>query len=365
MTGPPAVDRDEALRADIRRLGTQLGEALARQHGTELLDLVEQVRALCKAIRHDHDPEATKQLDATLSSLDLGTVIQLVRAFTAYFYLANVAEQTHRVGEMVEEDRRFEATVDRIIEAGLDKDLIASVVSRLELRPVFTAHPTEAARPTTLSKLRAVADLLDDRLDPRATEADRVRIDRRVAEVIDQIWETDELRMDKPEPVDEARSAIFYFDRLESDVLPDLGEELSLQLDRLDPNRDRTRTPIRFGTWVGGDRDGNPSVTADVTRRVLELQHDHGLRRLIEAVERLAEDLSISDRTWNVSAELMESLERDRELLPLTWQRFHGLNAHEPYRLKLAYIHSRLGRHQNANPRGRPPSARGRLCGPI
>ncbi len=341
MTGES--DRDEALRADIRRLGTQLGEALARQHGTGLLDLVEKVRALCKAIRHDHDPEATSQLDAALSSIDLGTVIQLVRAFTAYFYLANVAEQTHRVGEMVEEDRRFEATVDRIIESRVDSELISSVVSRLELRPVFTAHPTEAARPTTLNKLRTVADLLDDRLDPRATAADRQRIDRRVAEVIDQLWETDELRMEKPEPVDEARSAIFYFDRLVSDVLPDLGEELALQLDRLDPYRDRNRAPIRFGTWVGGDRDGNPSVTADVTRRVLELQHDHGLRRLIEAVERLAEDLSISDRTWDVSPDLVASLEGDRELLPATWQRFHGLNAHEPYRLKLAYIHSRLG----------------------
>ncbi|HEX2369593.1 MAG TPA: phosphoenolpyruvate carboxylase [Acidimicrobiia bacterium] len=343
MTTQQTPDRDEALRADIRRLGTQLGEALARQHGQGLLELVERVRALCKAIRHDHDPDATRQLDVALSSLDLGTVIQLVRAFTAYFYLANVAEQTHRVGEMVDEDRRFEATVDRILEAGLDHDLVSSVVGRLELRPVFTAHPTEAARPTTLNKLRTVADLLDDRLDPRATESDRARIDRRVAEVIDQIWETDELRMDRPEPLDEARSAIFYFDRLESDVLPDLGEELALQLDRLDPDRDRTRAPIRFGTWVGGDRDGNPSVTADVTRRVLELQHDHGLRRLIEAVERLAEDLSVSDRTWRVSPELVESLQRDRELLPLTWQRFHGLNAHEPYRLKLAYIHTRLG----------------------
>ena len=147
--------------------------------------------------------------------------------------------------------------------------------------------------------------------------------------------------MDRPEPVDEARSAIFYFDRLESDVLPDLGEELALQLDRLDPHRNRRQGTDPLGTWVGGDRDGNPSVTAEVTRRVLELQHDHGLRRLIEAVERLAEDLSVSSRL--VSPELVASLEQDRELLPLTWQRFHGLNAHEPYRLKLAYIHSRLG----------------------
>ncbi len=266
---------------------------------------------------------------------------------------------------MVDEDRRFEATVDRIIEAGLDKDLIASVVSRLELRPVFTAHPTEAARPTTLNKLRTVADLLDDRLDPRATEADRVRIDRRVAEVIDQIWETDELRMDKPEPVDEARSAIFYFDRLESDVFPDLGEELALQLERLDPNRDRTQTPIRFGTWVGGDRDGNPSVTADVTRRVLELQHDHGLTaadRGGRAARRgsvdLRQDVECLRRVDGIPGARPRDAPSHLAAFPRT-QRPRALPAK-------ARLHPQpAGRHQNANPRGRPASARGRLCGAI
>ena len=336
-------ERDEALRGDIRRLGTQLGDALTRQHGPELLELVESVRSLTKRIRTEDDPSAGPELDALLGDLDLDRTMRLMRAFTSYFYLANVAEQVHRVGELSvsQDDRSLQAAVDRIVAADLDPGLVAEVVDRLELRPVFTAHPTEAARRTILTKLRTLADLIDERLDPRATRADRDRVDRRVAELIDQIWQTDELRLERPEPMDEARSMVFYFDQLFSDVLPRLGEDADLQLDRLSPS-DRPRAPIRFGTWVGGDRDGNPSVTPEVTMEVLEMQHDRGLRDLIAAVELVAEELSTSNRIRAISPELEESLTQDRDLLPAVWERFGRLNAAEPYRLKCAYIHQRL-----------------------
>src|SRR5690606_30842385 len=115
--------------------------------------------------------------------------INLVRAFSAYFYLANVAEQSHRVGDLsiTDENRTIAATVDRVLAAGVDPDLLEAVLGRLELRPVFTAHPTEAARRTLLTKLRRVAELLGERSDPRRTTTERTRIDRRVAELIDQI----------------------------------------------------------------------------------------------------------------------------------------------------------------------------------
>jgi phosphoenolpyruvate carboxylase len=341
MTSPDA--RDEALRTDIRRLGAQLGEALTRQHGARLLDLVEEVRSSTKAMRTEHDHQASGRLEHLLEGLDLDDVINLVRAFSAYFYLANVAEQTHRVGDVafLDEDRTIRATVDRVLQAGVEPDLVRAVVERLELRPVFTAHPTEATRRTLLTKLGHVADLLDDRLDPRASDSDRTRIDRRIAELIDQIWQTDELRAERPAPIDEARSAVFYLNQLFSDVLPDLGEEIALNLERLLPGSS-DRTPIRFGTWVGGDRDGNPSITPAVTMQVLEMQHEHGLRKLVELVEEVAEELSTSTRIRAVTADLATSLDEDRELLPDVWQRFHRLNAGEPYRLKCAYIHQRL-----------------------
>jgi phosphoenolpyruvate carboxylase len=340
---PDELALDEALRADIRRLGAQLGESLSRQHGPALLELVEQVRSLTKAARSDGDPAAQAGLHSVLDRLDLHEITNLVRAFTAYFYLANVVEQAHRVGDlaMADLDQGIEATVDRIAGAGLDPEFLAAVLDRLELRPVFTAHPTEAARRSLLTKLRRIADLVEDRRDPRAREPDRTRIDRRVAELIDQIWQTDELRAERPEPIDEARSAIFYLDRLQGDVLPDLAEELAVQLARLGRPLDAP-PPIRFGTWVGGDRDGNPSVTPGVTIQVLETQHEHGIRALVEHVERLAEELSTSTRITSVTGELAQSLEDDRSVLPDVWQRFHRLNAGEPYRLKCAFVHQRL-----------------------
>jgi phosphoenolpyruvate carboxylase len=340
-----AIDdpRDEKLRSDIRRLGAELGNALSRQHGAGLLELVETVRGLTKSVRVTGDEASGEQLEQVLGSLPLPDAINLVRAFSAYFYLANVAEQSHRVGDlaMTDEDRTIEATVDRILAAGVDSDLVAAVLGRLQLRPVFTAHPTEAARRTLLTKLRRVAELLAERSDPRRTDTDRKRIDRRVAELIDQIWQTDELRAHRPSPMDEARSAIFYLNQLSKDVIPDLVDEIDIQLSRLGDS-DGFGPTIRFGTWVAGDRDGNPNVTPELTMQVLEMQHEHGLRTLIDHVEAVAEELSMSARVHGISEELEQSLKSDREALPVVWERFRVLNADEPYRLKCAYIHQRL-----------------------
>ncbi len=342
----PAVDKDALLRADIRRLGNQLGESLTRQHGPSLLYLVEQVRAFTKQLRTAPTAGDAVRLRELLGGLDLAQTIQLVRAFTAYFYLANVAEQTHRVDELAArtplEREWLEATVDRIRGAGVDPKLVAEVVARLELRPVFTAHPTEAARRSILTKLRTVAELLEERLDPRATPTERQRIDRRLAELIDLIWQTDELRRERPEPLDEARSILYFFEELFRAVLPDLIDDLAVELAALDVEVPSSAHPIRFGTWVGGDRDGNPYVTPAVTMEVLELQHEHALRYLIAALEDLAGELSTSSRIREISPELEQSLLVDREVLPGVFERFGRLNAEEPYRLKCAYIHQRL-----------------------
>ncbi len=333
------MERDELLRADIRRLGAQLGETLARQHGQELLDLVEEVRAVAKTARSG----GRQEVEQKLLDLSLDETINLARAFTTYFYLANVAEQVHRVGDLshLDEDRTLEATVTRILGAGVDRELTERVLARLELRPVFTAHPTEAARRTLNTKLGRIAGLLQERADPRKQESERARIDRRSAELIDQIWQTDELRSERPQPIDEARSALFYLVQVFKGAMPVLTDESALQLERLGWDVD-TRPPIRMGTWVGGDRDGNPAVTPDVTLEVLELQHDHGLRALAEMVASVAEELSTSTRIREASRELIDSLEADRQALPGVYQRFARLNAGEPYRLKCAFIHERL-----------------------
>jgi phosphoenolpyruvate carboxylase len=337
---------DDALRADVRRLGNLLGETLRRQEGQELLDLVEQVRKLSKRTRREGDAAAREELADLLAELDVEVAIQLVRAFSTYFYLANVAEQTHRVDELTSRTDRergwLDATVERLESAGISSDEVAAVLTRLELRPVLTAHPTEAARRSILTKMQRVSELLEERNDPRGTAADRARVDRRLAETIDLIWQTDELRRERPTPTDEARSVLYYFDELFTVVLPTLFADLADRLDDLGIELPPDAAPIRFGTWVGGDRDGNPNVTSAITEQVLRMQADHAIRDLLEAVERVGFDLSSSERIAGVSAELAESLARDAERLPTVHDRFHELNAEEPYRFKLAYVHERL-----------------------
>jgi phosphoenolpyruvate carboxylase len=331
--------RDDALRSDIRRLGNQLGDALVRQHGQELLDLVEEVRSLGKSARRGGSAAANQDLHALLTKLDTVEVIPLVRAFTTYFYLANVAEQVHRIEEMASDDRYLHQTVDKILASGVEQSLLDEVVARFEVRPVFTAHPTETARRSILGKRGEVAELIDRRQG--TDKQDQIDlIDRRSAELIDQIWQTDELRTERPTVVDEARSALYYLVDLAEHVLPSLTEIIDAQLHRLSPGADTV--PLRFGTWVGGDRDGNPGVTAETTLEALALQHDRGLTLLIERIEELSEELSMSSELVEASPELVESLERDRQLLPDVWQRERSRTDDAPYRLKSSYIHTRL-----------------------
>ena len=200
---------DDALRSDIRRLGAQLGETLVRQHGEELLEMVERVRALGKSRRRGGSQRATDELHELLDDLPTPRVIEVVRAFTTYFYLANVVEQVHRMDELAPDDRYLRRTVDRILEAGLDQSVVEELIDRIEVRPVFTAHPTEAARRSILTKRGSLTELISRR-NSDAGEDETAVIDRRTAELIDQIWQTDELRYDRPSVLDEARSALYY-----------------------------------------------------------------------------------------------------------------------------------------------------------
>ena len=346
-----AATRDAPLRADIRLLGNLLGQTLVRQEGRHLLDLVERVRALTKRMRGtgtagDPDPDAFTELNSELAQLDLPVTISLVRALTIFFHLANVAEQVHRfdLDKNMNSIKQgmLHSSVDRILGSEVDNEILQDVISRLELRPVFTAHPTEAARRSILTKTERVAELLAERMDPRNTESDLDRIQRRLAEIIDLIWLTDELRRFKPTPLDEARSVMYYFDEIFRHAAADIFDELDHHLARLGVNLPMNAKPLHFGTWVGGDRDGNPNVTPAITWEVLAMQHDHALREYIRAIEDLSTDLSVSDSIVKANPALLTSLATDATDLPAVYERFSRLSAGESYRQKCAYIHQRL-----------------------
>ena len=331
---------DAALRADIRRIGKLLGQTLARQEGPPLLDLVEEIRAL---VRQDAPAAAER-----LAAMDVTTGTKLARAFSTYFHLANITEQVHRARDLRRRRARDGGWLDqaakRIAERGVPADEIAAAARRLAVRPVFTAHPTEAARRSILSKLRGLADTLDAEAAAAVLygATDTTASTRRFAELIDLLWQTDELRLDRPDPTDEARNAVYYLKDLYADAAPQVLDDLAETLRQLGVETAPSARPLTFGTWIGGDRDGNPFVTPAVTRDVLMIQHEHGIQATERAMDALIDELSVSRRLRGVSLDLSASLAKDLDLLPEVADRFRRTNAEEPYRLKVRAVKAKL-----------------------
>jgi phosphoenolpyruvate carboxylase len=340
--GVASDEQHAALRSSVRQLAALLGDALRRHEGEELLELVEQVRALAREPDHG-------DLRDVLDAVPPATAVVLARAFTGYFQLVNTTEQVHRARELLAvEPGPLEATTGRIaaaLESGdLDRDLLAEVLGRLEYRPVFTAHPTESTRRSVLRLLTKVAEVVDRLDDTGRPSARRAADERRLAELVDLLWQTDELRVVKPEPGDEARTATYYLRMLARDVVPDLLADLDHRLASLGVELPAGARPLRFGSWAGGDRDGNPHVTPAVTLDVLRLQHQSGLAELVALVEEALTEMTASVRMVEASDALLASLERDAEALPITYGNIRRLNAEEPYRLKLSFVRVRLQR---------------------
>ena len=327
---------DALLRSDVRKLGDLLGQSLVRQEGQDLLDLVESVR---KAVREGGGTELLEKLSVEDS-------VQLVRAFSTYFHLANVAEQVHRARVLArsraEGGSWLSRAIDKIEEAyktqvpghTFTHEELEQWISELMVRPVFTAHPTEAARRSILNKLGEVAKLLDQDLNPRQNE--------RLAETVDLLWQTDELRLGRPEPLDEAMNALYYLDDLALNTVPEVLNDFARELKRLDINLPVSARPLTFGTWIGGDRDGNPNITAQVTEDAVLLQVAHAIRTTISAMDELRQLLSVSTRITGATPELSASVERDLKNIPEFEERFLRLNQQEPYRLKATAIVHRL-----------------------
>ena len=334
-------DHEAKLRADVRTLGDLLGQSLVRQSDSSLLDLVEEVRL---AVR---DGNIDARAGRLITQLPTDQKIQLARAFTTYFNLANVAEQVHRARSP--RGSWISHTIERI-KAGLAEGRFSQAelqnwIAHLQIRPVFTAHPTEAARRSVLSKLKTISTLLDEEPSPRR--------DEQLAETIDLLWQTDELRLDRPEPIDEATNALYYLDDLFRNTVPAVLDDFAREVRSIGVDLSPTATPLRFGSWIGGDRDGNPHVTDKVTGQAIVLQMGHAIRVTIEMLDELRQALSVSQRLVGVSDRVKESVELDLRRLPEIEARFRRINVEEPYRLKTTAIRHRLLLTQKRHAEGR------------
>ena len=332
-------DRD-ALYGDLNALASLLDDTLRRQESEEFLALVESVRS-----------SAGRDMGLSFhefEDLDLETASQLVRAFSMYFHLANITEQTHRARQgrqrRNDDDGPLARVTDEILAAMAQGNVsasdVASAIEHLAVRPVFTAHPTEAARRSVLLKLRSISTLLDEASSSNSPLRESLR-QRRAAELIDTLWQTDELRLERPEVLDEARNALHYVDHLMRSVVPDVLEQLVSNAERLGVSIPPSSRPLTFGTWIGGDRDGNPFVTPEVSASVVDLALDFAVRALRAMLGKLMDEISVSTQHVGISEELRLSLADDLTRLKPE-SRYLRLNAEEPYRLKLSCIRVRL-----------------------
>jgi phosphoenolpyruvate carboxylase len=318
------IDPHAPLRDDVRTLGALLGQVLREQEGQATYESVEQVRALSKAARGG-DTAASQALDTLLADLPVDQTIPVARAFSQFLALANIAEQHHRTRRRRDYQRDPESSPQRaslteaftrLLAGGVDPETLHETVSGMDVELVLTAHPTEVVRRSLLQRHNRIAELLAARDRTDLTPAERARLDGSLHRQIAIIWGTDEVHRHKPTPVLEARSGLMVFEQTLWDAVPRFLRQLDLALSThtgagLPPGA----APIRFGSWMGGDRDGNPNVTPAITRQVVFLHRWIAADLTWREVDALRAELSIAQATPALEAQVPGSEEPYRELL--------------------------------------------------
>ena len=336
-------DKDLPLKEDIRLLGRLLGDTVREQEGEATFDLIERIRRCAVRFRRGGDPEAVQELKGILAELTPGRAILVIRAFSYFSQLANLAEDQHHIRR----SRAHRATtapprpsslghaLARSAAAGLDAAGLQELFAGAQVRPVLTAHPTEVQRKSILNAQMEIARLLEERDRMVSTPRENALRDEHLQRQVLLLWQTRMLRAHRPAVTDEVASALSYFERTFLREVPALYADLEDRLG-LDPAWGDAELPpfLQLGSWIGGDRDGNPFVTAEVLTRTLEMQARTILDFLLRELEALGTELSLSLQVSKASQEVLNLADKAPNRTP---QR-----ADEAYRLAQATISARL-----------------------
>jgi phosphoenolpyruvate carboxylase len=348
-------DRDRAelpepMRRDVRLLGDLLGEVVRDSSGPGLLADVERLRhAVIEAREQERrDGRAGEAIATLVASWDLDRAEQVARAFTVYFHLANLAEEHQRIRMLRERDAGHEPVRESLAAAvaELSRDTgpghLLDLLDSLRVHLVLTAHPTEARRRAVVAVLRRISELLGVVDDERAGAADRAEARRVLRENIDLLWRTSQLRVTAMDPIDEVRTVMTAFDETLFRIVPAVYRELDRALYPAAGSATPVLAFLRFGSWVGADRDGNPFVTAQVTRETATIQADHILRALETATVRIGRALTLHEATTPPSAGLRRALAAAAAAHPELLAEITARSPQEPYRTYLLYAAQRI-----------------------
>jgi phosphoenolpyruvate carboxylase len=329
-------EADAPLRRDVRLLGSLLGRIIVEQEGEALLEAEERIRLLSRDARATGNVERVRDAVGAISPREQAVVL---RAFAMYFQLANIAEQHHRLRrrrQYAEERQPARETLADAFEQlrGLP---LRERLAHVSLELVLTAHPTEATRRTILLAHVRISKLLRELDDAALTRPERERVEQELAEQIAILWQTDEVRQGRPRVVDEIRHGLWFFEH----SLIDAGERLLADYRAFVPGDGAP--PLSFGSWIGGDLDGNPNAGAETIREALRRARELALERHRADVRELAIAFSMNRALVGVSRELEESIARDERELPEYANEIGRQNELEPYRRKLSFMWWRLG----------------------
>ncbi len=334
-----------------------LGNVLKDQAGAEVFEAVEYLRKGYIQLRREEDPQLRSDLERFIRELDPDTLTYVIRAFSAYFRIVNVAEEahTHRLLYRTEQEgeaweNSFQEVLTRLADYGITAEQCGDLLNHLDISPVITAHPTEATRRTLLQGQRRmflkVKSLDENRLPP----FDREALERDLGVDVQIMWKTDEVRVRRPKVEDEIDNGLFYFRESLFQAIPRIYRRLEQALEAV-YGAEAPRVPpiLRFGSWIGGDRDGNPYVTADTMAWALRTHKREALAAYLDRLSQLHHVLSHSDRFGRPSEAFYEGLEHDRRCFPGLARGLQQRYFHEPYRQKLRFIRERLLRAHAAN----------------
>jgi phosphoenolpyruvate carboxylase len=352
MVALPPDDASDGLARDVSFLGRILGDVLREQGGTTLFDAVEGLRQACRHRRHHNCEAARGEIEERVAAIADDQLEQVVRAFTVYFHLINMAEENHRLRRLVARESRvyptprgesISAAVRDLARANMPTSEVHEILSGLRIQPVFTAHPTEARRMTLLRHLRRIANLVSALGSESAGPSQRRDVSRRLYAEVTNLWQTDELR-DRPRTVlDEVRNGLYYFDSSVFEVTArlyrDLQEALALEYPQLQGGR---YDFLSYGSWMGGDRDGNPNVTPSATEATMRLHKALILDKYVVAIDRLSELLTAASALVGVSPALAASVAEDSRHHASASSAEDGPEPREPYRVKLSFMRRRL-----------------------